>query len=63
VTNSDFPGLETDPDVLVTSPLTVDLRATTQGGRLPGRVYVIAVACSNYLGKTSTAYTFVGVSR
>ena len=63
VTNSDFPGLEIDPDVQITSPLTVDLRATTHGGARPGRVYVIAVACSNYLGKTSTGYTAVVVSR
>ena len=63
VINSDFPFLEADPDVQITSPLTVDLRATTEGGLGSGRTYLIAVSCSNYLGKTSTAYTFVVVSR
>jgi hypothetical protein len=33
------------------------------GGLSAGRTYVIAVSCSNYLGKTSTAYTQVVVSR
>jgi probable HAF family extracellular repeat protein len=63
VTNGDFPVLVNDPDVQITSPLTVELRATTRGGISAGRTYVIAVSCSNYLGKTSTAYTHVVVSR
>jgi hypothetical protein len=63
VTNSDFPSMDTDPDVQITSPLSVDLRATTRGGFAPGRTYLIAVSCSNYLGKTSTAYAYVAVSR
>jgi probable HAF family extracellular repeat protein len=63
VINSDSPFLTNDPDVQITSPLTVDLRATTRGGFGPGRTYLIAVSCSNYLGKTSTAYSYVVVSR
>jgi probable HAF family extracellular repeat protein len=62
VTNSDMPFLHNDPDVRITSPLTVELRASVRGG-FAGRVYVVAIACSNVAGKTSTAYRTVAVWR
>ena len=62
VTNTDMLFAQSDPDVRVTSALTVDLRASVRGG-FAGRLYTVAVACSNQFGKTSTAYTIVSVSR
>jgi probable HAF family extracellular repeat protein len=62
VTNTDLLFAQNDPDVRITSALTVDLRASVRGG-FAGRLYTVAVACSNQFGKTSTAYTIVSVSR
>ena len=62
VTNTDMLFAQSDPDVRITSALTVDLRASVRGG-FAGRLYTVAVACSNQFGKASTAYTLVSVSR
>jgi DNA topoisomerase IA len=61
--------LGADFDVRASVGHVADLGAAGSAGaalgitRLAGRTYLIAVSCSNYLGKTSTAYTLVVVSR
>jgi hypothetical protein len=60
VVNSEGPRSDPDPDVRITSPLSVNLRATRHGSG-PGRRYTITVGCRDVLGATSTADVVVVV--
>ena len=60
VTNSEGPRGGHDPDVELTGLLSVNLRAKRLG-RDHGRRYTLHVACANYLGNVTTAWTVVRV--
>lgn len=60
VVNSEAPSSGPDPDVEITSFLSVNLRATRQGTGA-GRTYTITVSCTDALNVTSTADVVVTV--
>jgi hypothetical protein len=59
VVNSDRRGVGADPDVAITGPLTVSLRARRFDDR--ARRYTISVRCTDVSGNVSTATTVVRV--
>ena len=61
VVNSEGPASGPDPDVAITSFLSVSLRATRLGSG-PGRTYAITVSCTDFLNATTTADVVVTVS-
>jgi probable HAF family extracellular repeat protein len=60
VTNSEHSSSDPDPDVQITDPLSVNLRAARLGYNT-GRTYTIDLTCGNYLGRTSVATVVVSV--
>lgn len=54
-------GNQHEPDVVLTGPLTVSLRAERNGNGA-GRVYTIQVSCTDAVGNTSIGTTAVGVA-
>jgi hypothetical protein len=59
VIDSAVPFAIWNPDVQVTGPLTVNLRAKRDGG--DDCIYAVFVTCRNYFGKSATRFTFVRV--
>jgi uncharacterized protein YegL len=53
---------DTANDIVITGPLSVDLRAERSGNG-PGRVYTIDVACTDAAGNTATSSTQVSVPK
>lgn len=60
VTNSEGPAAGADPDVVMTSGLTLSLRATRSPSGL-GRSYRVSVSCVDHSGNASSADTVVYV--
>jgi len=57
VTNTEHLHGGADPDVQITGPLTLSLRAPRRSGH--GRVYLIKVRCADFSGNAANAYSIV----
>ena len=62
VINTDHLSGGVDQDVVITGPLSVNLRATARSEGL-GRLYIIAVSCANSFGKSTLSAATVFVRR
>jgi len=60
VTNSEAPQSGLDPDVEITAPLSVNLRAKRLGSNA-GRTYTVTLSCTNYFGNASSVSVAVTV--